>query len=272
MLQPIIEFYSTSVWIWLGMALCLGTFANVVIYRVPLILQRQWAIDAGEDPAKYPRMTLSTPHSSCRSCGARVRWYQNIPVLSYVFLRGKCGHCGAGISLRYPLVELSFLGIGAASIHFWGLSLQALAYGSFASILLVLSLIDWDHMLLPDVIVYPLLWAGPLAASVGLNGLSVEDSVYGAVGGWLFLFVISWVYERFRGIEGMGAGDFKLLAACCAWLGLGALPLIMLVASVAVVASMAVLRLKQSPFGPFISLGAVTYLVLNHGFSLSILG
>ncbi|KAF1047926.1 prepilin peptidase [Xylophilus sp.] len=240
--------------------LLVGSFLNVVIHRLPRMLERSWWLSAGEtlgDAASYQRVfgrpapalleaahvqlasdaqtlgpySLARPRSRCGRCGHGIRWYENLPVLSYVFLRGRCSACRAPIGLRYPLVELATGALFALCAWRWGISLQGVAWAGFASILVVQFAIDLDTQLLPDDLNYPLLWLGLLAAAIGWSGVPLASAVWGAALGYLALWSVYHLYRLATGKEGMGYGDFKLLAALGAWFGAEYLLAIVLVSS-----------------------------------------
>jgi len=247
--------------------LCVGSFLNVVIHRLPKMLERGWreqcADLAGETPADAPAYNLIVPRSQCPSCGHRIGALENIPVVSYLVLRGHCLACRAPISARYPVVELlaAFLSV-AAVVRFGGLTPTALAACVFLWMLLALTLIDFDTQLLPDNLTLPLLWAGLLANILGAAPIAnLRDAVIGAIAGYLTLWLVYWLFKLIRGKEGMGYGDFKLLAALGAWLGWQMLPLIVLLSSVvgaAIGISLVVFKGRdhQTPlaFGPYLAI------------------
>ena len=247
--------------------LCVGSFLNVVIHRLPKMLERGWreqcADLAGETPTNAPAYNLIVPRSQCPSCGHRIGALENIPVVSYLVLRGHCLACRAPISARYPIVELlaAFLSV-AAVVRFGGLTPPALAACVFLWMLLALTLIDFDTQLLPDNLTLPLLWAGLLANVLGAAPIAnLRDAVIGAIAGYLTLWLVYWLFKLIRGKEGMGYGDFKLLAALGAWLGWQMLPLIVLLSSVvgaAIGISLVVFKGRdhQTPlaFGPYLAI------------------
>jgi leader peptidase (prepilin peptidase)/N-methyltransferase len=247
--------------------LCVGSFLNVVIHRLPKMLERGWreqcADLAGETPADAPAYNLIVPRSQCPSCGHRIGALENIPVVSYLVLRGHCLACRAPISARYPVVELlaALLSV-AAVVRFGGLTPTALAACVFLWMLLALTLIDFDTQLLPDNLTLPLLWAGLLANVLGAAPIAnLRDAVIGAIAGYLTLWLVYWLFKLIRGKEGMGYGDFKLLAALGAWLGWQMLPLIVLLSSVvgaAIGISLVVFKGRdhQTPlaFGPYLAI------------------
>jgi leader peptidase (prepilin peptidase) / N-methyltransferase len=258
------------------LGLLLGSFLNVVIHRLPKMMERQWARECAElqgqeavaeEPARY---NLLVPRSACPHCGHLIRWYENIPVVSYLALRGRCSQCGKGIGLRYPAVELATGALFAWAGWRWGLSATGLAWCGFAAAVLALACIDWDTTLLPDDITLPLLWAGLVASASGVLPLPLADALWGAVAGYLSLWLIYWAFKLLTGKEGMGYGDFKLFAAFGAWFGWQALVPIILMASVigAVVGIGIKLvgRLREGgyvPFGPFLALGGLTAMVFG---------
>ncbi len=215
--------------------LVVGSFLNVVIHRLPKMLERGWEDQCaelrGETPAPRPRYNLVVPRSGCPSCGHMITAVENVPVLSWLALRGKCSACGTRISARYPAVEVLGAALAAAAIWRFGPTWQGLAACAFLWTLLALTFIDFDTQLLPDDLTLPLLWGGLLANLFGLF-VSLREAVIGAVAGYLVLWSIYWLFKLIRGKEGMGYGDFKLLAALGAWLGWKALPLIVLGSSV----------------------------------------
>ena len=207
------------------LGLCVGSFLNVVIHRMPRMLEAQWKLDAaytlGQDASEPPpaeRLTLSRPASRCPSCGHQIRWYENIPLLSWLGLRGKCSACGARISARYPLIELLTAALFALCGLQFGAQPTTLLWCGFVAVLVAASAIDWDTTLLPDDLTLPLLWAGLIAAAMGWT-LPLPDALWGAVAGYLSLWSVYWLFKLTTGKEGMGHGDFKLLAALGAWLG-----------------------------------------------------
>jgi len=289
-----------SPWVLGLLGLLVGSFLNVVVHRLPLMLERQWWADVAaqlgdragfrrvfgaEAPAGLvqasgaldqsldglPALGLARPGSRCPGCGHRIRWFENIPVLSWLALRGRCSACGTRIALRYPLVEL---GCGALfAVIAWRLGPQwsTLLWCAAAAVLLTAALIDWDTTLLPDMLTLPLLWAGLVAAALGwLPALTLAQSLAGAVAGYLSLWSVYWLFKLTTGKEGMGFGDFKLLAALGAWLGWQAILPIVLGASVlgAVVglgmkATGALREGRFVPFGPFLAGGGLAVMLLG---------
>ncbi len=243
--------------------LAVGSFLNVVILRLPPRLAWQWQTSAGSpdtvgDPAKPPP-GLVRPGSRCPTCKQSIHWWENIPVLSYVLLRGRCSHCDAHISLRYPAVEALTALLSITVVWVLGLDWQLAAALILTWGLIVLSFVDLDHMLLPDVITLPLLWLGLLVNLAG-GFCDLGSAVIGAVSGYLVLWIIFHVYRMISGREGFGYGDFKLLAVLGAWLGWQMLPLVLLFASLcgAVIGITLILLTPREarqplPFGPYLA-------------------
>ena len=245
--------------------LLVGSFLNVVIWRLPKMLERDWREQAhdilglpGETP--LPTYNLLLPHSQCPHCGHRIRAWENIPLLSYVFLRGRCSACAATISPRYPLTELA-CGLLSAFVawHFgfgWPAALMlVLSWG-----LLAMSLIDAEHQILPDVLVLPLIWLGLIVNSFGLF-VSLHEALWGAIAGYGLLWSVFWLFKLITGKDGMGYGDFKLLAMLGAWGGWQILPLTILLSSlVGAIIGLILLRWRHAktstpiPFGPYLAI------------------
>ena len=265
---------------WVGglLGLIIGSFLNVVIHRMPLIMERQWQQDAAKDVTEHtslhPPFNLATPSSHCPQCQHRLAWWENLPVLSFVALKGRCHACHARIGWRYPAIELFTALALAACFQHWGLSLQAVVWSGFVGTLLALAVIDWDTTFLPDPMTQPLTWAGLIVAALGLSGLSLSDALWGAVGGYLSLWLVYWLFKLCTGKEGMGYGDFKLFAALGAWFGWAALIPLILLASLAGIAVGLVLKSRQqlreqhySPFGPFLAMAALVYMIWGDFFT-----
>ena len=246
--------------------LLIGSFLNVVIHRLPLMLERQWQQDArdmlelGDQASDDQPLSLSQPASRCPSCGHQIRWYENIPLISWVVLRGKCSGCSARISWRYPLVELATGLLFAACAWHFGPQPFTLAWCGVVAVLVAASMIDWDTTLLPDDLTLPLMWAGLVAAGLGWAALPLHDALWGAVAGYLSLWTVYWVFKKATGKEGMGYGDFKLLAALGAWLGWKMLLPIILISSIIGAVVGIILKIKSSlregqyvPYGPFLA-------------------
>jgi leader peptidase (prepilin peptidase) / N-methyltransferase len=217
--------------------LCVGSFLNVVIHRVPKMLERGWrdqcAEIAGKPAAEEPPYNLWVPRSQCPACGHQIRAIENVPVISYMVLRGRCANCKAPISARYPLVEALTGALSVCVLLRLGATPAAVAACVFVWMLIALTFIDFDTQLLPDNLTLPLLWAGLLANVLGaVPTVSLRDAIIGAIAGYLVLWTVYWLFKLIRGKEGMGYGDFKLLGAMGAWLGWQMLPLIILLSSV----------------------------------------
>jgi leader peptidase (prepilin peptidase)/N-methyltransferase len=278
------------------LGLCVGSFINVVAHRLPKMMERQWWAELsgllGDSSAfqnlfgkpapsemaqahrclessleNLPALNLARPASRCPACGHRITWFENIPLLSWLWLKGQCSACSTPISWRYPLVELSS-GILFASVGWaMGSTPQALVWCGVMSVLLALALIDWDTTYLPDSLTLPLLWAGLLVSVLGW-GIPLQQALWGAMAGYLSLWSVYWFFKLATGKEGMGFGDFKLLAALGAWLGPWMILPVVLLASVfgAFVGIAMKLRSKLRegryvPFGPFLA-GAGAFVAL----------
>jgi leader peptidase (prepilin peptidase)/N-methyltransferase len=256
--------------------LVIGSFLSVVAHRLPIMLERAWREEVSEatdqpleDDGLPARYNLWLPRSACPHCGHVLRAWENIPVLSYLLLRGRCSACKTPVSARYPLLEIASAACAAGALAVFGPGVMALAAFGLCAALLAMSAIDIDTHLLPDSLTLPLLWAGLI---VNFNGMfaSLHDAVAGAIAGYLVLWVVHWLFKLVRGVEGMGYGDFKLLAALGAWLGWIALPQIVLIAAVAgaVVGLAATWRGRMRfeeplPFGPFLAAGGAITLFLG---------
>ena len=250
----------------ISLGLTVGSFLNVVIYRLPLMMESRWRKDCCElleverEANIDARLSLATPNSHCPHCKAAIKPWQNIPVLSYLFLGGKCGNCGTAISIRYPLVELATALMTVALASQYEASLALSGAMIFTWSLVALTLIDIDHQLLPDDITLPLMWLG-IAFSLAGGTVSLTDSVLGAMLGYLSLWSVYWLFKLATGKEGMGYGDFKLLAALGAWLGWQSLPMIILLSSLigalCGIALMVATRRGRDipiPFGPYLAM------------------
>ncbi len=253
--------------------LIVGSFLNVVIHRLPVMMERQWQqesraiLDPEVEPEPQPAYNLMVPASTCPSCQHKIRAWENIPVISYLFLKGKCAGCMSSISLRYPAIEivsaLMTLAIGLNC----GLTVETLAFCLFGWSLLVLTMIDFDTQLLPDSITLPLLWGGLIVNSFNLV-VTLDQALWGAVAGYLSLWSVYWVFKLLTGKEGMGYGDFKLLAALGAWLGWMKLPLIILLSSmVGTLAALLLIITKRQdrsnpiPFGPYLAVAGFVAMI-----------
>ena len=257
------------------LGLLIGSFLNVVIYRLPKMMERQWAAECaeltGEAPQVAEKFNLMVPRSRCPSCGHLIAWYENIPVLSYLFLKGQCSVCGTKFGWRYPVVEIVTGVLFFFCVSRWGLGATGLAWCGFGAALLALALIDWDTTLLPDDITLPLLWAGLLVSALGWNPpVSLSQAVWGAVAGYMSLWLVYWAFKLVTGKEGMGYGDFKLFAALGAWMGWSALVPMILMASV--IGAVVGIAMKFSsglregvyvPFGPFLAGAGLTAMVFG---------
>ncbi|QBK04489.1 prepilin peptidase [Hylemonella gracilis] len=286
------------------LGLLIGSFLNVLVHRLPRMMERQWraevatAIPADSQPLTpsrphEPALSLLSPRSHCPHCGHVLRWHENIPLLSYLVLRGRCSACHGAIGARYPLVEL-----GTALLFAWCAARAgstqlptALAWCGFCAVLLALALIDRDTTLLPDSLTQPLLWAGLGGAALGWTGTALVDAFWGAAIGYLSLWLLATSFHWATGREGMGHGDFKLLAALGAWLGWAALPPLLLLASSlgALVGLVLLGRQRRAsaratdeepekeaplyiPFGPFLAFAGLALLALGHGVFFAALG
>ena len=301
------------------LGLLVGSFLNVVIYRLPKMMENQWAaeyaqmtaVNAAESPtaaaklelgpvvAMTPAFNLMVPRSRCQQCGHQIRWFENIPVASYLFLRGKCAQCGTPISPRYPAVELVTGTLFAWCAWQWGLSATALAWCAFSAAIVALAMIDWDTTFLPDDITLPLLWGGLIAAALKLTAVPLTTALWGAVAGYLSLWCVYWAFKLVTGTgsphwpwqvdywmaraasgkEGMGYGDFKLFAALGAWFGWPALIPMILMASV--IGAIVGIAMKFSsglreggyiPFGPFLAGAGLTAMLFGPQTILSFIG
>ncbi len=289
-----------SPWVLALLGLMVGSFLNVVVHRLPAMLERQWWADVAHqltDSASYQRvfgagmppplrqaggtlekaqegltrLSLARPASRCPSCGHRIRWFENIPVLSWLVLRGRCSSCRSPIAWRYPLLELATAVLFALLAWRLGPQPAVLLWCAAGAVLLALALIDWDTTVLPDALTLPLLWGGLIAAALGwLPGLTLTQSLTGAAVGYLSLWSVYWLFKLTTGKEGMGYGDFKLLAALGAWLGWQAILPIVLMASV--IGALVGLVMKATgslregrfvPFGPFLIGGALVVMLVG---------
>ncbi|GGB89593.1 prepilin peptidase [Pseudoduganella buxea] len=265
--------------------LLVGSFLNVVIYRIPEMMKRESdnyvAAESGQPLPHTARFDLVLPRSACPHCGHHITALENIPVISWLALRGKCSQCKAKISARYPVVE-AFTGLLSALLVWqFGSGLMGLATLLFAFLLIALTFIDADTQLLPDDLTYPLLWAGLL---VNINGTFVPlaDAVIGAAAGYLVLWTVYWLFKLATGKEGMGYGDFKLLAALGAWLGWTMLPTIILLSSIvgALVGIGLIVFARRGrgnpiPFGPYLAAAGMIALLFGGpiaGFTTTLLG
>jgi leader peptidase (prepilin peptidase)/N-methyltransferase len=262
--------------------LLIGSFLNVVIHRLPIMMQRESdnyvAQESGVPMPHVDRYNLSVPRSACPHCGHRITALENVPVLSYLYLRGKCADCNAPISLRYPAIELLTGVLSALLIWHFGSGLAGLASLVFAYLLIAMTFIDADTQLLPDDLTLPLLWCG-LLVNLGGTFVPLKDAVIGAAAGYLSLWSIYWLFKLTTGKEGMGYGDFKLLAALGAWLGWAMLPIIILLSSLvgAVVGISLIVFAKHGrnnpiPFGPYLAAAGLITLFFGKSIAESYLG
>jgi leader peptidase (prepilin peptidase)/N-methyltransferase len=254
-----------------GLGLIVGSFLNVVAHRLPIMMERQWRADAAalesREAPEEPAFNLLTPRSRCPHCDRPVRARHNIPVVSYIWLRGRCADCNAPISAQYPLVELTTGLLSGWVAAQFGLGAPLLAALVFLWYLIAMSLIDAQTTLLPDILTLPLLWLGLLLNVHGIFA-PLSDAVIGAAAGYLVLWSIYWLFKLTTGREGMGYGDFKLLAALGAWFGWTMLLPIVLVSSVtgAVVGIGLILLRRRGkdipmPFGPYLAIAGLVCLL-----------
>lgn len=262
--------------------LLIGSFLNVVIHRLPIMMERDWQMQcaehAGAPAPTFEPLSLVSPRSRCPHCGRQVQSLENIPILSYLLLKGRCKGCGKAISPRYPLVEaLTGMLFGYAAWRY-GLSLATAAAFLFVAAMIALTFIDFDTQLLPDDITLPLLWTG-LLINLGNTFATLPNAVIGAATGYLALWSVYWLFKLATGKEGMGYGDFKLLAAIGAWLGWQLLPLVILLSSL-VGASIGIVlivlarhgRQVPIPFGPYLAAAGIIALFWGKGLNQAYLG
>ena len=278
------------------LGLVIGSFLNVVIHRLPLMLERQWWGDVAHqlaDSDSYqrvfgaaapkdlgqtgetlrkatdalPALGIARPASRCPSCGHQIRWYENIPLVSWLVLRGRCSACKAPISMRYPFVEVLTAALFAGVAAKVGAQPVALLWCGVVAVLLTLSAIDWDTTVLPDALTLPLVWAGMAAAAAGWT-IPLQAALIGAAVGYLSLWSVYWLFKLTTGKEGMGYGDFKLLAAIGAWLGWQAvLPVILMASIIGAVVGIgmkltgALREGRYVPFGPFLAGGGIAVML-----------
>jgi leader peptidase (prepilin peptidase)/N-methyltransferase len=263
-------------------SLLIGSFLNVVIHRLPKMMEADWHVQCaelrGEVIADTPAYNLWLPRSACPQCGHQITALENIPLISWLFLRGRCSACSTPISARYPLVELLVAILSAAVAWKWGVSMQTLGALLLVWMLVVLAFIDLDTTLLPDSLTLPLVWLGLL---FNMNGFFVPlaDAVIGAMAGYLILWSVYWLFKLATGKEGMGYGDFKLLAAIGAWLGWQMLPVTLLLSSVvgALVGIALIVLVRHDrrvpiPFGPYLAGGGLVALFFGADLTQAYLG
>lgn len=267
---PIINLLQSDMTILIGVSsiigLMIGSFLNVVIYRLPKMMEIEWEQNCSEEKPLERKFNLASPASSCPHCSHRISAIENIPVLSYCWLKGKCSQCKKSISLRYPAIELlSALSVALSFWHF-GYSFTAIAASFFILALITLTAIDLDTHLLPDTITLPLLWLG-LLFNLNEGFVDINSAVIGAALGYLILWSVYWLFKLITKKEGMGYGDFKMLAAMSAWFGWQALPAVILLSSLAgSIAGLTMItfgkshRNSQIPFGPFIAAAGIIML------------
>jgi leader peptidase (prepilin peptidase)/N-methyltransferase len=265
-----------------ALGLMVGSFLNVVIHRLPKMMERGWLAECaelrGEAPPQAEKLTLATPRSRCPKCGHGISALENIPIISYLLLRGRCRACESRISLRYPIVEaLSGLLSGYAAWHF-GANWAGLGALLFIWCMIALTFIDFDTQLLPDSITLPLIWAG-LLLNLASTYTDLKNAVIGCAAGYLSLWSVYWAFKLATGKEGMGYGDFKLLAAVGAWLGWQMLPLTILVSSmVGAIVGIALIVFARHgrnipiPFGPYLAAAAIIALFWGKPLSQQYLG
>jgi leader peptidase (prepilin peptidase)/N-methyltransferase len=253
------------------MSLAIGSFLNVVIHRMPKMLERQWREELaelnGKESTPAPRYNLMVPRSSCPSCGHQIRAIENIPLISYIALSGKCAACKAPIGMRYPFVEMLTGVLSGLVAWHYGFSWQTFAALIFVWAMIALAFVDLDTFFLPDDITLPLTWAG-LLVNISATFVDLQSAVIGAAAGYLSLWAVFWAYKLATGKDGMGYGDFKLLAAIGAWLGWKLLPVVILLSSLvgAIVGVSLIVFARHGrnvpiPFGPYLVLGGVIALL-----------
>jgi leader peptidase (prepilin peptidase)/N-methyltransferase len=258
------------------LGLCVGSFLNVVIHRIPIMLERQWSgqiAQADGTGFNQSSFNLFFPRSHCPQCKKPIAFLCNIPIFSYLFLNGRSACCRKPISIRYPLIEALSMGLSILVAFRFGLSWETLATLIFTWTLIALFFIDIDQKILPDSLTLPLLWTGIVFNSAHLF-TSLEAAICGAILGYCFFWAIAFLFKFLRKIEGLGQGDFKLLAACGAWVGWQLLPFIVFFSSVLglIVSSIYLISTRQSartqiPFGPFIAIAAFTAILYGNSIS-----
>jgi leader peptidase (prepilin peptidase)/N-methyltransferase len=264
------------------LGLVIGSFLNVVIHRLPIMMERDWAAQCaelrGEAPPVVDTLNLSRPRSRCPKCGHAISSLENIPVISWLMLRGRCRACKTPIAVRYPLAELTTAALFAFAAWRFGLTATMLGALIFIAALIALTCIDYDTQLLPDDITLPLLWLG-LAFNLFGTYTDLKSAVIGAMAGYLALWSVYWLFKLVTGKEGMGYGDFKLLAALGAWLGWQMLPLTILLSSLvgAVVGIALMVFAKQGrnvpiPFGPYLAAAGMIAMIWGKPLTQAYLG
>ncbi|RYY80385.1 MAG: prepilin peptidase [Moraxellaceae bacterium] len=288
-MQDILQLLSTTPWLLIMviaiLGLCVGSFLNVVIYRLPKMMEQEWRYEctillndglSSSTAMAQPTLSLSKPASACPHCQHKIRWYENIPLLSWLFLRGKCAGCHARISIRYPVVELLTMLASIAVVLVFGPSLKMLAALALTWILIALTGIDFDTQLLPDSLTLPLAGLGLLVNTQSLFA-SPAQSIWGYVIGFMSLWLVYIIFKLVTGKEGMGYGDFKLLAALGAWLGPLMLPLIILLSSlVGAIIGIVLLKIRKEnqpfAFGPFLAIAGWIALIWGNQLMTMYLG
>jgi leader peptidase (prepilin peptidase)/N-methyltransferase len=266
LLETNLTFFVISVAV---LSLLVGSFLNVVIYRLPKMMQNEWQCDCREllqdelkaEPKDKPKtFNLAKPDSHCPSCNTPIKAWQNIPVISYLLLKGKCANCQTKISKRYPAIELLTAVASAVVAYQFGFSAQSLVLIPLTWAFISLMFIDIDHMLLPDQITLPLLWAVLIAANWNVF-LTPMATIWGAIAGYLFLWTVYWVFKLVTGKEGMGHGDFKLLAVIGAVVGVIQLPMVIIMSSIVgaivgigLIVTSGAGRNTEIPFGPYLAI------------------
>ena len=264
------------------LGLMVGSFLNVVIHRLPKMMEREWHNNClelqGKDVPEQPKYTIVTPRSACPKCGHNIGAMENIPIISYLMLGGKCKGCKTGISMRYPLIEALTGALIGAVAYKYGYTYTTLFAWIYVLALITLTFIDLDTQLLPDDITLPLLWLG-LLFNLNMGFTDLKSAVIGAMLGYLILWVVYWAFKLVTGKEGMGYGDFKLLGAIGAWFGWQLLPAVILLSSVvgAVIGiGMIIFKGKTGgtaiPFGPFLALGGIAALFFGRQLASFYLG
>ncbi|MCB1755049.1 MAG: prepilin peptidase [Gammaproteobacteria bacterium] len=256
-------------------SLFVGSFLNVVIYRLPIMMENSWRRECrelldhepGNDSQAETTFNLMVPRSRCPSCGQLINAWQNIPVISYILLRGKCGNCGTPISIQYPIIEIVTSILCVLVALKFGVSIQTLAGIIITWSLITLTVIDFRHTLLPDDITLPVLWLGLIASLLPVF-VSPSEAIVGAAVGYLSLWSIYWLFKLVTGKEGMGYGDFKLLALFGAWFGWTSIPVIVLLSSVVgAIVGISLIMVKGRdrnipiPFGPYLAAAGWIYMV-----------
>jgi len=254
------------------LGLIIGSFLNVVIYRLPIMMEREWRKQCTEllnisAPKPKDTLNLIQPRSRCPHCGHAITALENIPIISYIWQRGKCTACGHSISVRYPFIEGFSAILAIITAWHFGYGWPLIGALIFTWTLLAASMIDFEHQLLPDDITLPFLWLGLLCNLFGLY-TDIESSIIGAMAGYLTLWIVYWLFKLLTGKEGMGQGDFKLLAALGAWMGWQALPLILFISSlIGAVVGITLIILRDHdknvpiPFGPYLAAAGWLYLL-----------